>query len=239
MKIFVTGATGFIGSNFVKIALESDCDLVALKRPGSECRIKLDRAPKWIEGDLEVYPKSALSGCDTLVHFAAYGVDPSKGRDWDSCFFWNVEASARLWKTAIESGVRRLIICGSCFEYGKSGERTDFISTDTPLLPQTPYAASKAAATMLAIAMAALYNVELDVVRPFQVFGEGEAEHRLWPSLKNAALAGDDFPMTPGGQIRDFTPVESIASDTLNLLKQEIVPKRVSIKNKMSIKIRG
>ena len=48
-------------------------------------------------------------------------------------------------------------------------------------------------------------------MRPFHIFGEGESDYRFWPSLKNAALSGQDFPMTLGEQIRDFTPVEYAA----------------------------
>jgi nucleoside-diphosphate-sugar epimerase len=48
------------------------------------------------------------------------------------------------------------------------------------------------------------------IMRIFQVFGEGELESRFWPSLRKAAIAGEDFPMTRGEQIRDFIPVETV-----------------------------
>ena len=49
---------------------------------------------------------------------------------------------------------------------------------------------------------------ELVVMRLLHIYGEGESQERLWPSLKKAQLAGEDFPMTHGEQTRDFTPVE-------------------------------
>lgn len=64
---------------------------------------------------------------------------------------------------------------------------------------------------MAAIAFATTEDARVKLLRPFHVFGEGEAENRLWPSLRAAARDGRDFPMTAGGQIRDFIPVEALA----------------------------
>jgi len=89
---------------------------------------------------------------------------------------------------------------------------------DAPLEPTHAYAASKAAATMAAVALAVEQQVELVLLRPFHVFGEGEASQRFWPSLRKAALAGEDFPMTVGEQIRDFIPVEKVADAFVSAL---------------------
>jgi nucleoside-diphosphate-sugar epimerase len=45
------------------------------------------------------------------------------------------------------------------------------------------------------------------ILRPFHLFGEGEAPTRFWPQLVAAARSGADFTMTAGDQVRDFTPV--------------------------------
>jgi len=230
MRIFVTGGTGFIGSHFLHEALSEGHDLVAIKRKNSEPRIPLGHEPRWVEGDLEADYSEELSGCDTLVHLAGYGVDP-KDSDWQESFRWNVDASLQLWLSAINAGVKRLVICGSCFEYGKSGEGQELISTTTPLLPQSSYAASKAAASMLAVGLAASKNVEVVILRPFHVFGEGESAHRLWPSLRKSALAGEDFKMTKGEQIRDFIPVEKVVKDILNAVDSELLNTGAVIKN--------
>ena len=56
------------------------------------------------------------------------------------------------------------------------------------------------------------------------MFGEGEAETRLWPSLKKAALDGEDFPMTEGAQVRDFIAVEDVAKYFLEVcLKNDLI----------------
>ena len=103
------------------------------------------------------------------------------------------------------------MVAGSCFEYGLSGERYHRIPTAAPLEPINSYAASKAAASIAFCQWAAEYKLNLDILRVFHVYGEGEPETRFWPSLRRAAFAGKDFPMTAGEQIRDFIPVENVA----------------------------
>ena len=75
------------------------------------------------------------------------------------------------------------------------------------------------------MAFAREHKLELAVLRPFHVFGEGESQERLWPSLKKAALAGEDFPMTFGEQIRDFTPVEFVAEKFVHYAVEAMIKK--------------
>jgi len=229
MRIFVTGGTGFIGSHFIKGALSGGHEVVALRRLGSSPRIDLDENPRWIDGDLHSYNKESLEGCDVLVHLASYGVHPAEAQNWEQCFNWNVDASFQLWMEAIRRGVKKLVIFGSCFEYGSSGEDVEFITPNTVLKPQSAYAASKAAASMLARGLSSSYEVEVIIVRPFHVYGEGEADFRLWPSLRQAALTGSDFKMTKGAQVRDFISVEDVVEQTLDLLRREVSHGRSTI----------
>jgi nucleoside-diphosphate-sugar epimerase len=210
VKIFVTGGTGFIGGHFLKQALAARHYVFAVRRPGGRMRMPLSQEPIWLEGHLDGDWSAMLSQCDALVHLAAAGVSPQTA-DWDGLFDVNVRQSLDLWRQAAKAGVKRLVICGTCFEYGRTGERCEFIPTNAPLEPTHAYAASKAAATMAATALAIEQQIELLVLRPFHVFGEGEATERFWPSLQKAALAGEDFPMTAGEQIRDFVAAERVA----------------------------
>lgn len=217
MRIFLTGGTGFLGSHFLKAALDHGHDVVALRREGKRCKNTLNQEPLWINGKLDEIPDSALHGCEVLVHLAAHGVDPSVA-NWEDCFKWNVEASLKLWLQAAKAGVRRFVIAGSCFEYGSSGEKYEFIPTDAPLMPTGPYHASKAAATMAALGFAVDQKKEVIVLRPFHIYGDGEAPTRFWPALVKAAQIGADFPMTEGSQVRDFTPVDVVTDSILSAI---------------------
>jgi nucleoside-diphosphate-sugar epimerase len=104
-----------------------------------------------------------------------------------------------------------VVVAGSFAEYGRAADRHEFLPADAALEPTSPYAASKAAACMLAVALAAQHQLELCYLRIFSAFGEGQHESNFFPSLRRAALSGEDFPMTSGEQVRDFIPVEDVA----------------------------
>lgn len=214
MRLFVTGATGFIGSHFVNRAHAAGHDLICLRRPGSNCRVPLGKQPRWLDGSLEDDWGDALTDCDAVVHLAAH----SANVPYDTlanCLRWNLTAPLILFDRARDVGVTRFVVAGTGFEYGTSGERYESIPTDAPLLPTMTYPASKAAAAIAFGQWTIEHGVRLQYLRIFQVFGLGEAESRLWPSLKRAALAGEDFSLTAGEQIRDFTPVADVVETLL------------------------
>lgn len=227
--VFVTGATGFIGRAFLEVAQRHGVPVVALARQASPAAST--NTIRWVDAPMDQVPADVLAGCRSLVHLAAAGVS-SGGDDWDICQQVNVQQSMQLWRAAVAAGIRRFVICGSCFEYGRAGERYDRIPVTAPLEPVTPYAASKAAATMLALGLAAQARLELAVLRPFHVYGEGEAPTRFWPALHAAARAGRDFPMTAGQQVRDFTPVSLVAERFhAELGDQNLIPGQPVIRN--------
>lgn len=216
MRIFLTGGTGFIGSYVLRSALEAGHAVTALRRAAGP-KISLLCEPDWLGCKMPEVTVADLAGHDVLVHLAAVGVSPQKA-DWATLFRVNVTESLDLWLRAADAGIRHFLICGSCFEYGRAGERCDFIPPDAPLEPSSAYGASKAAATMAAVALARARNLSLTVARPFHTYGEGQHGENFWPSLRRAALAGDDFPMTAGEQVRDFLPVEEVAAAFIRLL---------------------
>jgi UDP-glucose 4-epimerase len=230
MKFFVTGGTGFIGSHVVENLVNRGLEVVALRRPGSQPRIKLPKDPKWLEGGLESDVSEALNGTTVFLHLAAHGVNP-KQDCFSECMRWNLMASLNLWQRAAGLGVRRFVIAGSCFEYGLSGEEFERLPVDAPLTPVSGYGASKAAASIAACAMARNQKLELAILRPFHVFGEGEAPDRFFPMLKAAALAGADFPMSPGEQVRDFVPVQDAAAAFVDFVSRPLEPGLPEIHN--------
>jgi len=230
MRIFVTGGTGFIGSHFLRLALEAGHEVTASRRPGSKPVIPLELQPNWIEGSLDQVSAADLQGSEVLVHLAAQGVSPQL-TDWSTAFDVNVRQSLSLFSLASTSGIPHLVACGSCFEYGKSGERYEFIPPDAPLEPIGPYAASKAAFSIAVESMARTASPSFTLIRPFHLFGEGQHESNLWPSLRLAALSGNDFPMTAGEQIRDYMPVEQAAGEFLKIATKKTPPWKFKVLN--------
>ena len=210
IKIFLTGGSGFIGSHYLANMAHHDCNITAVRRPGSQARIPLPREPAWLVKPLDKLQIEDLSGHDVLVHLASTGVSPQQAT-WQELFYWNVNTFVRLLDIAYQAGIRRIVAAGSFAEYGKSSENYEFIPVDAPLQPTSAYAASKAAASVAALAFAQTAKIELCYLRIFSAYGPGQHEENFWPSLRNAALSGKDFPMTPGAQVRDYVPVETVA----------------------------
>lgn len=226
MKIFVTGGTGFIGSYFLNQAHMEGYEIVALRRnPNSKPRIDLIADPLWLDKAMSEVDEEDLFGCEAVVHLAAFGATPQPAT-WEGCFLFNVVETLRLAEISDSSGIGRFIAAGSYAEYGKSGLRYDFIPVDAPLEPTDPYAASKAAASVALSAFANGVDMKLLYGRIFSAYGEGQFEGNLWPSLKKAALSGDDFRMTAGGQIRDFIDVREVASWFVDALSRPLEQNR-------------
>jgi nucleoside-diphosphate-sugar epimerase len=233
MKLFVTGGTGFIGSHFLNAALKSGHAVVALRRSAkSQPRVPVTHSQslQWLDKEMSEVSSQDFSGCDAVVHLAAHSANVPYDT-LENCIHWNVIVPLGLFRKAIDADLNRFVVAGSCFEYGRSGERYDFIPTDAPLEPTQSYPTSKALASIAFSQLATERGLQLSIHRIFQVFGEGEQESRLWPSLKQAALAGRDLEMSPSEQIRDFIPVESVAIELLAACGHECTPHIPLVRN--------
>jgi nucleoside-diphosphate-sugar epimerase len=104
--------------------------------------------------------------------------------------------------------VARVVLAGTCHEYGAR-------ETVEGLDPFSAYAASKVAAWAFGRMYWRVYGLPVVTVRPFQIYGPGQPAHTLVPAALRAALTGEDFPMTPGGQERDFIYVDDVVEGML------------------------
>lgn len=216
MKIFLTGGTGFIGGHFLRLALAQGHKLVAQHRrgkflPSDQFNIR------WTARPLDHLTVNDFEDCEVLVHFASPGVSP-QAAEWPELLYWNVEVLVKLLATGKAAGVRRFIIAGTFAEYGRSADHYELIPPGAPLVPTNGYAASKAGGSIAATGYAIEHNLELAYLRIFSAYGVGQNESNFWPALRAAALTGSDFEMTPGGQIRDYVPVEAVAAAFLAAL---------------------
>lgn len=220
MKLFVTGATGFVGSHFVRHAIKTGHTILATHRRGTPTQTIPHLT--WLEAELDALPVGCMAGCAALVHFAAVGVSPKQASRRDLTH-WNVTVPLMLMEAAQAAGVSRIVIAGSYAEYGRAASAYDLIPPDAPLLPTSAYAASKAACFVASHAAAIEMNLQLCYLRIFSAFGDGQFETNFWPALRKAALAGEDFLMTGGDQIRDFIPVEDVACEFLHAVNLNTV----------------
>ena len=73
MKIFVTGATGFIGKNFVNLAQKKGHEVTCLIQSKNKKKINFYKNPNWSIGNLRTIKSNDLKKCDAVVHLAVYG----------------------------------------------------------------------------------------------------------------------------------------------------------------------
>src|SRR5262245_36874939 len=118
MKVFVTGATGFIGGNLARALLREGYQVRALIRPQSDRRNIAGLPIEPAEGDLENRHKLAeqILGCDAVFHVAAHYSLWMKDRD--SIYSANVDGTKNLLAAAREVGVKRFVHTSSVAAIG-------------------------------------------------------------------------------------------------------------------------
>ncbi|WP_298439745.1 hopanoid-associated sugar epimerase [Geobacter sp.] len=132
MKVFVTGATGFIGASIVRELLKEGCHVRVLARPGSDRRNLHGLDVELCEGDLcrpETLEKG-VKGCETLYHAAA------DYRLWTrtpaAMYAANVGGTHAILETALRHGVSRVVYTSSVGTLGNPGDGTPGTET-TPV----------------------------------------------------------------------------------------------------------
>ena len=221
MNIFVTGSTGFIGSNFIEEAIKKGFNVTALKtKIDSKTAIELSNQPNWLVSSLENLEVSHLKNIEMVVHLASAGVSP-KVANWVELFKTNVLESYELIRKANKAGCKRIIVSGSAFEYGYSANLFENIPFNAPLIPSNNYGISKATGFYKLFSFSLSHPIELYYARIFSVYGNGQYYKNFWPSLYNAAITNNDFKMTSGDQIRDFVPIEIVIKKLIDACLRE------------------
>jgi len=114
-------------------------------------------------------------------------------------------AQYRFLKALIESGLKNLLVTGTCFEYGM---RSGPLSEDSEARPCNPYGFAKDTLRRQLEYLQQVRPFNLTWTRLFYLYGEGQAGNSLLPQLKRAVERGDGlFNMSGGEQLRDYLPV--------------------------------
>ncbi len=219
-NIFVTGGAGFIGSAFIRLLLEQlpDCQVTnfdALTYAGNLDNLEgLDGdRHKFIRGDI-ADPEAVLSvlgkDTDAIVHFAA---ESHVDRSIDSAAEFlrtNIVGTQVLLDCARERGVRRFLhvstdeVMGSLPEDGDS-----YFTEQSPFAPNSPYAASKAAAEHLVRAATHTFGLDTVVTRCGNNYGPRQFPEKFLPLAIANALNDAPIPVYGDGlNVRDWIFVE-------------------------------
>jgi nucleoside-diphosphate-sugar epimerase len=144
---------------------------------------------------------------ELIVNLAAAGVRP-EDRSPAALIDGNVVLPGQLTAAAAGAGIRGIIHFGSSAEYAASTE--ELLSEDAVLERERLYGATKAAGSLLVTSLGTELDVATAVLRPFNVYGPGEQEHRLFPTLVRRLARGERVPLSAGTQVRDFVHVDDV-----------------------------
>jgi dTDP-glucose 4,6-dehydratase len=208
-RVLVTGGAGFIGSNFVHRFLEHHPSshvvvLDALTYAGH--RANLEGAPAsgltFIHGDIRraADVATAMEGCDFVINFAAEShVDRSIEQPGEF-IQTDVFGVFVLCEEARRRRIRRFVQVSTDEVYGEvlEGAATE----DAPLLPRSPYAASKAGGDRLAYAYWATYGLPVVVTRCSNNYGPRQYPEKLVPLFVTNALDDQPLPVYGNGRNR-------------------------------------
>jgi len=233
MKVVVTGAAGFIGSNLVRMMVEDGVHQVvaldALTYAGHLSNLDgvLDRV-RFVRGDIRDGDavRQALDGADAVLHLAAESHVDRSIRDGRAFLDTNVIGTQVLLDAAREVGVGRFVQVSTDEVYGSLGE-TGVFTEDSPVAPRSPYAASKAGADLLALAHHETYGLPVVVTRCSNNYGPYQFPEKLIPLTIVRALYGLPIPVYGDGRnVRDWIHVEDHCRGILAALEQGL-PGRV------------
>jgi dTDP-glucose 4,6-dehydratase len=221
MKLLVTGGAGFIGSNFVRMALtdkfpdfnvEQLTVLDLLTYAGDEENLKLiasDKRYKFVKGDIRdlELAKKLMQDADQVVHFAAEShVDRSieGGSEFVST---NVMGTQVLLDAAKSTNIKRFVHVSTDEVYGSISEGS--WPEDHPLLPNSPYSASKAGSDLLVRAYNRTHKLDTVITRCSNNYGQYQFPEKVMPLFVTNIIEGKKVPLYGNGlNVRDWLHVD-------------------------------
>ena len=230
MKIFVTGGAGFIGSNFIRhlLGLDAGYSLInfdKLTYAGNLANLDsvVDNPNySFVKGDIcdPVAVEAAMTGCQTVVHFAAESHVDRSIYEPAPVIETNVTGTFILLQVARKLDVQRFLHVSTDEVYGDIPAGR-FADESSPLQPSSPYSASKASSDLLVKSYVRTFNFPAVITRASNNYGPFQFPEKFLPLMITNAL--DDKPLPiygDGKQERDWLHVQDHCSGILAVLER-------------------
>ena len=249
-NILVTGGSGFIGANFVRLVLDSlpDCRIINLDKltyagnPANLTDIENDPRYRFIQGDIcdralleSIFTEEQI---DTVVHFAAEShVDRSISGPGEFIqtnivgTFTLLEAARQAWLSSsiLDPRTSRFLHVSTDEVYGSLGD-TGYFTEQTTYDPRSPYSASKASSDHLASAYYHTYGLPVLITNCSNNYGPYQFPEKLIPLIISNALEGKELPVYGDGKnIRDWLYVVDHCSAILAVLQKGTIGETYNI----------
>jgi len=221
MRVLVTGGAGFIGSHFVRQLLSgaypelADAETVVLDKltyagnPANLATVAGHPRYRFVEGDIcdGELMAALLRGTDLVVNFAAETHVDRSIEDADAFVRTNVVGTHTLLRAATDAGGVRVVHISTDEVYGSVADGS--WTEDAPLAPNSPYAASKAASDLMALAFHRTHGLEVCVTRCSNNYGPYQYPEKVIPLFVTRLLDGGQVPLYGDGRnVRDWIHVD-------------------------------
>ena len=211
MKIFISGADGFLGSHLTEKLLNLGHKVTALSYynsfgfTGWLDEIKKNKDLKIIHGDVRDYNflDDALKGHQIVFHLAALISIPHSYKSYSSFLDTNVIGTSNILTASKKNNIKRVIVTSTSEVYGTAQYVP--INEKHPLNAQSPYAASKIAADQLSLSFFKSFNLPVVIIRPFNAFGPRQSTRAIIPTVITQSLQGKNIKLGNTSTVRDFT----------------------------------
>ena len=225
MKLLVAGGAGFIGSCYVRLALDGGHEVVVLDKltyaGRRENLADVEDRIEFVEGAIEDPDavRDSLAGCDAIVNFAAESHVDRSIADQEAFARTHVIGTGVLLEAARELGVGRYVQVSTDEVYGSIADGS--FTEDSPLQPSSPYSATKAAGDLLVSAHVHTYGIDGVICRGSNNYGPRQYPEKLIPLTILNALSGDPVPVYGDGrQVRNWLYVEDFARAIDTVLRE-------------------
>ncbi len=215
--MLLTGATGFVGAQVLKQLLQRDVNVRLIIREGCQliphnhqCIESIIFTKDLFSENIEWWCR-VFDGVEIIIHCAWY-TEPKKYLHSPlniSC----LEGSLKMAQAAARSIVKKFVGIGTCFEYDTN---LGYLSTNSPLVPNSIYAASKVSTFLMMNQIFSKTKTELLWCRLFYLFGEGEDDRKLAAYVKKQLGANLPVLLSNGDQIRDYLDVSEAATQIVD-----------------------
>jgi dTDP-glucose 4,6-dehydratase len=200
VKVFLTGAEGFIGAHLTESLLHAGHQVTAYVMYNSfgtagwldHADFSASNAVRIVPGDVRDADslQLALVGHDILIHLAALIAIPYSYQAPRSYFETNVIGTMNVMEAARRAGVARVVHTSTSEVYGTAQYAP--IDEKHPLVGQSPYSASKIGADQVAHSYWASFGVPVTTVRPFNSYGPRQSQRAFIPSVILQLLSGTE-----------------------------------------------
>jgi len=217
-SVLVTGATGFVGPYLMQALIEKGARVKILSL--SEGDVPSDLRADDLEivtGDITT-PETLdgiTKGVDFLFHLAAIANVDYAIKNPVKTYDVNVRGTLNLLEEVRKNPIKKFVYVSSSHIYGVP----QYIPVDEkhPIAPREPYSASKAAAENIVNGYSGAYGIETAIVRPFNIYGPGQNESFLIPSIIKQASGNDIIEVGNVEPTRDFTYITDVVAGFLKI----------------------